>query len=51
MNGYPDPYSFGDTRKIERMLKRDKTEFKMEELKKEEGNEDSRTKLSNTHTD
>ena len=31
----PNPYSFGDTVRMERMLKQDKEAFKREELEKE----------------
>lgn len=37
MNTYNplDPYSFGDTKKLEANLRREKTQFKKEELEKE----------------
>ena len=42
-NGYfdhPSPYSFGNTRSMSDNIKREKEEFKKEELKQEEKDED-----------
>ena len=36
----PNPYSFGDTAKMERMMKKEKENFKREELQKEEGTDE-----------
>jgi hypothetical protein len=43
----PNPYSFGDTVKMSKMITKEKEELKKEEIKKDESN---RTELRNSNT-